>query len=73
MQVNSYGMRDFEAEQLSDAVRKALNGFSGTVNGVSISYIALEDEGDLDDFEPNNKRVSRHGVRQDYLISYTEN
>lgn len=73
MQVNSYGSRDFTAETLSDAVRNALDGFSGTVNGVSISYIELDDEGDLDDFEPNNKRVSRHGVRQDYIIGYIEN
>ena len=73
LQVNSFGGRDFTAEQLSDAVRKALNGFSGTVNGVAISYIGLNDEGDLDDFEPGNKTISRHGVRQDYLVTYTEN
>lgn len=73
MQVNSFGARDFTSEQLSDAVRNALDGFSGTVNGVSISYIDLQDEGDLDDFEPGNKTISRHGVRQDYLVTYTEN
>jgi hypothetical protein len=73
MQVNSFAARDFTAEQLSDAVRGALDGFSGTVNGVSISYISLQDESDLDDFEPGNKEISRHGVRQDYLITYTEN
>jgi hypothetical protein len=73
LQVNSYGLRDYQAEEIADAVRGALNGFSGTVNGVSISYIALNDEGDLDDFEPGNRRVSRHGVRQDYLVTYTEN
>ena len=73
IQVNSYGARDFTSEQLADAVRGALDGFSGTVNGVSISYMALDDEGDLDDFEPGNKTISRHGVRQDYLVTYTEN
>lgn len=72
MQVNSFALTDYLAEQLSDAVRGALNGFSGTVDGVSIEYIHLEDEGDLDDYEPNNKAVSRHGVRQDYEISYQE-
>ncbi len=72
IQVNSYAARDFTAEQLSDAVRGALDGFSGTTNGVAISYIDLNDEGDIDDFEPGNKRVSRHGVRQDYLVTYTE-
>jgi len=50
-----------------------LDGYNGTVNGVSISYMALDDEGDLDDFEPGNKQSSRHGVRQDYIVTYTEN
>ena len=73
IQVNSFGARDFLTEQLSDAVRNALDGFSGTINGVAISYISLEDESDLDDFIPGNNEVSRHGARQDYLITYTEN
>ena len=73
IQVNSYASRDFTAEQLSDAVRDALDGFSGTVNGVSISYIDLQDDGDLDEFNPENRVSSRHGVRQDYLVTYNEN
>ena len=73
MQVNSYGASDFDAETLAVAVISVLDGFSGTVNGVAISYMALEDEGDLDDYEPENKEVSRHGVRQDYIVSYTRN
>ena len=73
IQVNSFGSRDYTAELLSDAVRGALDGFSGTSSGVSISYIDLQDESDLDDFLPENKQSSRHGVRQDYLITYTEN
>jgi len=73
IQINSFGARDFTSEQLSDAVRNALDGFSGTVNGVSIAYIDLQDESDLDDFIPGNKEISRHGVRQDYLVTYTEN
>lgn len=72
LQVNSYGMRDYTAESVANAVRNALNGFSGTVNGVSIQYAALQDQGDIDDFEPGNRKVSRHGVRQDYLISYQQ-
>jgi hypothetical protein len=73
MQVNSYGRTDLDANNVADAVRNALDGFSGTVDGVAISYFALDDQGDLDDFEPSDKQVSRHGVRQDYLMSYTEN
>ena len=73
MQVNSYGASGFDAETLADAVRAVLNGFSGTVNGVEISYMALNDEGDLDDYEPENREISRHGVRQDYIVSYTRN
>ena len=73
IQVNSYDSSDFKAETLSDAVRVALDGFNGTTSGVAISYIDLQDESDLDTFNPGNKRVSRHGVRQDYFITYTEN
>ena len=73
IQVNSFTERDFLTEQLAHAVRNALDGFSGTINGVSIAYIDLQDESDLDDFIPGNNEVSRHGARQDYLITYTEN
>jgi len=71
-QVNSYATSDLDAETLSDAVADALNGFSGTVSGVSISYMALTSQGDVDDFQPGNKALSRHGIRQDYLITFTE-
>jgi hypothetical protein len=70
-QVNSYGLSELQALNLSDAVRGVLDGFSGTVNTLAISYMALVDEGDLDDFEPGNKAISRHGIRQDYSITYT--
>ena len=73
MQVNSFGASDLEAENVAEAVRTVLDGFSGTVGGVEISYIAMDDQGDLDDFEPTDKQVSRHGVRQDYLMTFTEN
>jgi hypothetical protein len=71
MQVNSYGLSELSAVSVSTAVRKALDGFSGTVNGVPISYVSLRDEGDLDEFQPGNKPISRHGIRQDYEITYT--
>jgi hypothetical protein len=70
-QINSYGLSELSAVGVATAVRKALDGFSGTVNGVPISYMALVDEGDLDEFEPGNKPISRHGIRQDYEITYT--
>jgi hypothetical protein len=70
-QVNSYGPDEKQATELSDAVRAALDGFSGTVSTLAISYMALVDDGDLDDFEPGNRAISRHGIRQDYSITYT--
>ena len=73
MQVNSYAFTDAESQTLADAVRDVLNGYSGTSNTLNISYMALDNEGNLDDFEPGNQAVSRHGVRQDYLITYTRN
>ena len=73
LQVNSYGASDLDAENVAEAVRAVLDGFSGTVGTVAISYIAMNDQGDIDDFEPTDKQVSRHGMRQDYLVTYTEN
>ena len=70
-QVNSYATIESDATELSDAVRAALDGFSGTVSTLAISYMALIDDGDLDDFEAENRKISRHGIRQDYLITYT--
>jgi hypothetical protein len=72
MQVNSYGESDLDAETLSDAVRDVLDGYNGTVNGVAISYMALTGQGDIDDYEPENREISRHGIRQEYDIVYTE-
>jgi hypothetical protein len=72
-QVNSYGLSELQSLSVANAVRRALDGFSGTVDGVAISYMALVDEGDLDEYEPGNKPISRHGIRQDYRIIYTRN
>ena len=73
IQINSYGASESDAVLLSDAVRGALDGYSGTVSSLAISYIALVDDGDLDEFEPGNRKISRHGIRQDYSIIYTRN
>jgi hypothetical protein len=72
MRVTSWAASDLAATTLADAVADVLNGFNGTSDGVDVSYMALDDQGDEDDFEASNKQVSRHGVRQDYLMSYTE-
>ena len=73
IQVNSYGASESDATLLSDAVRGALDGYSGTVSSLAISYIALVDDGDLNEFEPGNRKISRHGIRQEYSIIYTRN
>jgi hypothetical protein len=70
-QINSFGLSEKSSTELSDAVRAVLDGFNGTVNTLAISYMSLRDEGDLDEFEPGNKPISRHGIRQDYEITYT--
>jgi hypothetical protein len=72
MRVESYATSDLNATTLADAVRAVLNGYNGTADGVAISYMALDDQGDIDDFIAENRELSRHGVRQDYLVSYTE-
>jgi len=73
IQINSYGKSESDATILSDAVRSTLDGYSGTIDSLAISYIALVDDGDLNEFEPGNKKISRHGIRQDYSVIYTRN
>ena len=72
VRVTSWARSDLNATTLANAVRDVLNGFSGTVGGLAISYMALVDQSDDDSFRSDDKILSRHGVRQDYLMTHTE-
>ena len=69
--VTTWGDRFPDARKLSDAVRLALDGYSGTVDSVKIGFIIIENEVDLFD-EPLLDERRRCGVRQQYTVSYDE-
>lgn len=61
-----------KADELADAVRQTLDGYSGTVDGVVIRVIHLLDESDMPGTRPDNKVLSRYGKRLDFEISHIE-
>ena len=61
-----------EAKELSEAVRKELSGYSGTVNTREIEVIHLEDEGDIPTIRPGVETLYRFGKRLDFTIWYQE-
>ena len=60
-----------DARLLADAVRLALDGYSGTVGSVKIGFILLENELDVLEESLLDER-RRCGVRQQYTVSYDE-
>ena len=59
-----------QARELSDAVRAALDGYSGTVGTVEIEAIRLLDEDDLFADLPDVEGLRRSGKRLDFEIWY---
>jgi len=72
IQVNCWGASYSDASDLRDAVRTALVDYTGTVLGVVIRIISLEDDGDL--FEPavSSKEKRRFGRRMDFMVWHEE-
>lgn len=67
MQVDSYGESAGDAVTTAEAVRKALDGFQGTMGGSGVAVAFGDDE---DTRYEDDAQVYR--VRQDYLIHYRE-
>ena len=72
IQINCWGASYSDAADLRDAVRAALVDYTGTVLGVVIQMISLEDDGDL--FEPSvsSKEKRRFGRRLDFIVWHEE-
>ena len=66
-QVDSWAATDTAAQALAKAVRKALDGYSGTVVGFKIRSCLHDNE--RDGYEPELKI---HKVMQDYMIWFEE-
>lgn len=71
-QLNSWAATYAECDELTEAVRKAMSGFSGTVGSLIIQVIQVEDEGDIPAVKPGNDQLRRLGKRMDYRIWYCE-
>lgn len=61
-----------KADELADAVRQTLDGYSGIVESVVIQAIHLLDEADMPGIRPDNKAQSRYGKRLDFQIWHKE-
>lgn len=68
--VNSWAETYLEAKALAAAVRVCLDGFRGTVGGVEINNISIENEIDL--FEEDAGLSGTYRIMQDYFISHRE-
>ena len=71
-QINCWDDDYAGARALADAVRIALECYTGTVNGRSIYTVFLEDQGDLTVFPAGNEVLRRSGQRLDFTIWYKE-
>ena len=71
-QINCWASNYSGARALSEAVRDAMEDYSGTVNTRYIHTIFLEDEGDISSLNPGNEKIKRIGKRLDFLVWYNE-
>ena len=60
------------AKELFEAVRLAVTAYEGTVNGIEIQRIHIEDEGDFPQVSPEAAQKVRYGKHCDLLIWYQE-
>lgn len=60
------------AVELKNAVRAALEGYTGTILGVSILFINLTDTSDIVDASPGQANRRRFGRRMNFDVWHTE-
>ena len=71
-QINCWDDDYAGARDLADAVRIALEDYSGVISGVSIYTTFLADQRDLTVFPAGNEVLRRSGKRLDFTIWYKE-
>lgn len=71
-QVNCWDDDYAGARALSEAVRIALEDWSGTKNSRKIHTIFLDDEGDIPQITPGNEVLRRQGKRLDFIVWFNE-
>lgn len=72
MQIVSWADTYSGAKTLADAVRNALDDYTGEVDGLYIGWIRIEDEGDMIDLSVGMDSERVYGVRQDFVIQHFE-
>lgn len=71
-QLQCWALSYSEAKALGEAVRSALDGFSGTVGTVVINSCLLEDDSDTVEIPPGKDEQRRWAVEQVYKIWHVE-
>jgi hypothetical protein len=71
-QLNCWGDDYADADSLADAVRQALDGYSGIAATVTIVAVQIEDEGDIIDMTGGLSAVQPMGKRIDFRIWFKE-
>lgn len=72
MQIDCWAKTYAEASALKKAVRLALDGFVGTVNGRKIGNIIMDDSRDLERSVPGADELKRYGKSLDFMIVFNE-
>lgn len=67
-QITSWAESYSGAKALADAVRDALDDYSGTVGTAILDDAFIDDEGDVENLSPGADEQRLFGVRQDFII-----
>jgi hypothetical protein len=70
--ITCYGVNYSVAKELSEAVRKRLDGFRGIVEGITIDLIILIDELDVPEFKPGTDILNRYGKELTFVVWFKE-
>ena len=71
-QINCWAASYSGAKDVSEAVRKQLDGYSGTIDSCEISCIMLDNENDIPQVSPGSEKLTRYGKYLDFIIWYKE-
>lgn len=72
LQIDCWSDKYTETSAVKKAVRLALAGFIGTVAGIKISNIIMENSTDLDRQVPGTEKLRRYAKSLDFIIVFNE-
>lgn len=71
-QIDCYADTDLQCEQLKEAVRRGLDGFSGTMGSFDVYSCAFEQVNDLSFIEGDGSENSEHRKELEFRIIHSE-